>query len=111
MERIAGQEGDLIRRMGEGLRALPGAEVYQAQDPSAQAGVLSFRLRGRDCEEIGENLGGRGYAVRAGLHCAPLAHETAGTLETGTIRASVSVFSTSQEIDQFLQAVQTLAAG
>ena len=111
VERIAGQEGELIRRMGEGLRALPGAEVYQAQDPSAQAGVLSFRLRGRDCEEIGENLGGRGYAVRAGLHCAPLAHETAGTLETGTIRASVSAFNTSQEIDQFLQAVQTLAAG
>lgn len=109
VERIAGQEGELIRRMGEGLRALPGAEVYQAQDPLAQAGVLSFRLRGRDCEEIGENLGGRGYAVRAGLHCAPLAHETAGTLETGTLRASVSAFNTERETGQFLRAVREIA--
>ena len=113
VERIAGQEGELIRRMGEGLRALPGAEVYQAQDPSAQAGVLSFLLRGRDCEEIGENLGGRGYAVRAGLHCAPLAHESAGTLETGTLRVSVSLFNTSQEIDQALRTIREVgeAAG
>ena len=33
-------------------------------------------------------LGQRGIAVRAGLHCAPLAHESAGTLDTGTVRIS-----------------------
>ena len=32
--------------------------------------------------------------LRAGLHCAPVAHRTAGTLETGTVRASVSAFNT-----------------
>ena len=94
--------------MGEGLRAIPGAEAFLARDPAAQAGVLSFRLRGRDCEEMGELLGSRGIALRAGLHCAPLAHETAGTLETGTLRASVSAFNTRQEVDQFLQALQDL---
>ncbi len=65
--------------------------------PAAQAGVLSFRVRGRDCEELGEALGDAGIAVRAGLHCAPLAHRTAGTLETGTVRASVSAFNTDGE--------------
>ncbi len=40
------------------------------------------------CEEAAEKLGHRGIAVRAGLHCAPLAHESAGTLETGTLRIS-----------------------
>ena len=73
-----------------------------------QAGVLSFRVKGRDCEEIGEALGSRGIALRAGLHCAPLAHESGGTLETGTLRASVSAFNNSREIDQFLQAVREL---
>ena len=105
---IAAGEGRLIRHMGEGLRAIPGAEAFLARDPAAQAGVLSFRLRGRDCEEVGELLGSRGIALRAGLHCAPLAHETAGTLETGTLRASVSAFNTRQEVDQFLQALQDL---
>jgi selenocysteine lyase/cysteine desulfurase len=37
---------------------------------------------------MAEKLGAFGIAVRAGLHCAPLAHESAGTLETGTVRIS-----------------------
>lgn len=60
--------------------------------------MLSFRLAGQDCEETAERLGRRGIALRAGLHCAPLAHRTAGTLETGTIRASVSPFNRPEEL-------------
>ena len=52
-----------------------------------QAMSLSFQGRG-DCEELASFLAGRGIAVRAGLHCAPLAHESAGTLEKGTVRVS-----------------------
>lgn len=109
VEKIGEQESRLIRRLGKRLGALPGAEVFLAGDPKAQAGVLSFRLRGRDCEELGEVLGKRGFALRAGLHCAPLAHETAGTLETGTLRASVSAFNTERETGQFLRAVREIA--
>lgn len=106
---IAAHESRLIRQMGEGLGRVPGVEVFRAGDPSLQAGVLSFRLAGMDCEEAGEILGNRGFALRAGLHCAPLAHESGGTLETGTIRASVSAFNTRGEIEQFVQAVRALA--
>lgn len=86
-------------------------EAFLAGDPEAQASVLSFRMREKDCEELGEVLGDRGFALRAGLHCAPLAHETAGTLGTGTVRASVSAFNTEQEIRQFLRAMDALSAG
>lgn len=110
VERVTAQESALIRRIGEGLRSVPGVEVFLARDAGAQAGVLSFRLAGRDCEEVGEALGNRGIALRAGLHCAPLAHETAGTLETGTLRASVSVFNTGQEAEKFLQTMGALSA-
>lgn len=108
LEDIAAHESRLIRRMGEGLRAIPGIQPFLSPDPAVQAGVLSFRVVGRDCEEVGDILGSRGIALRAGLHCAPLAHETAGTLETGTLRASVSVFNTGREIDKFLQAVREI---
>ena len=108
VERIAAQEVRLIRRMGKGLRAMPGVEVFQSREGEVQAGVLSFRIKGRDCEELGEELGRRGIALRAGLHCAPLAHETVGTLETGTLRASVSAFNTEGEIDKFLQTLRKL---
>lgn len=110
VEEIAAHESCLIRQMGEGLREIPGVEAFLAGDPACQTGVLSFRLGGMDCEEAGEALGERGFALRAGLHCAPLAHESGGTLETGTIRASVSAFNTAGEMEQFLRAVRSLAA-
>lgn len=110
VEKIAAHEAELIHRMGEGLCAAPGAEVFLSGDPSVQAGVLSFCLRSRDCEEVGEALGEQGFALRAGLHCAPLAHESAGTLETGTVRASVSAFNTGREMEKFIHAVWELDA-
>ena len=45
-------------------------------------------LRSCMMEEAAELLARHGIAVRAGLHCAPLAHESAGTLDTGTVRIS-----------------------
>ena len=109
VENIAAQESMLIRQMGEGLRQVPGARVFLAQDPLEQSGVLSFQLENWDCEDLGDALGERGFALRAGLHCAPLAHESAGTLEQGTVRASVSAFNTRRDVEQFLRTVGDLA--
>ena len=52
-----------------------------------QGATVSF-VPPMDCETFGEKLAHRGIAVRSGLHCAPLAHESAGTLNTGTVRIS-----------------------
>ena len=108
VENIAAQEGLLIRAMGEGLGEIPGVRSFLSEDPMAQAGVLSFQVEGLDCEDVGELLGRAGFALRAGLHCAPLAHESAGTLDRGTVRASLSVFNTHREVEKFLRAVRTL---
>ena len=68
-----------------------------------QAATASF-LPGCDCEEGAQILARQGIAVRAGLHCAPLAHESAGTLKTGTTRVSEGFGVTKGEIDGFLRA-------
>ena len=52
-----------------------------------QAATVSF-VPPMDCELLTQQLAQRGIALRAGLHCAPLAHESAGTLLTGTVRVS-----------------------
>ena len=54
----------------------------------------------------GEALAARGVAVRAGFHCAPLAHRTAGTLESGTVRVSPSAFTSPEQIDRFCSLLQ-----
>ena len=71
------------KRCAEGLEKL-GIQVFRGPD---QGGTVSF-VPPWDCEETAEFLGKQGIAVRAGLHCAPLAHQSAGTLETGTVRVS-----------------------
>ena len=103
IERIALREKRLTQRAAEGLKRLPGVEVFAAENEWEQTGVLSFRAEGRDCEQIGEALARRQIAVRAGLHCAPLAHRSADTLKTGTVRISPSFFSTEMQIDVFLR--------
>ena len=81
-----------------GLRVFAGAH---------QAGTVSF-LPGMDCEEAAEILGRNGIAVRAGLHCAPYAHESAGTLHTGTVRVSFGPDADSRQTDAFLRCMSKL---
>jgi selenocysteine lyase/cysteine desulfurase len=97
---IAAHEQTLLAELTERLSTLEGVEAF-AGPAGTQSGVLSFRLRGFDCEEAAQLLSTRGVCVRSGLHCAPLAHRSAGTLETGTIRASLSPFTSAAELSRF----------
>ena len=72
-----------------------------------QAATVSFVSR-CDCEEAAALLARQNLAVRAGLHCAPLAHESAGTLQTGTVRVSCGYDTTPAQIRTFLQGVSKL---
>ena len=101
IRRIADHERHLAMHAAELLEEIDGVELFRNRDFAHQTGVLSFRVNGWDCEELGERLAAQGAAVRAGLHCAPLAHRTAGTLETGTIRLSMSAFNTPCEAARF----------
>ena len=69
--------------------------------------VLSVLPERMDPEALAARLASDGVALRAGLHCAPLAHMTAGTLETGTLRFSASVFNTMDEVEQVLRLLQS----
>ena len=64
-----------------------------------------------DCERLGGLLSDQGFAVRAGLHCAPLAHRSAGTLQTGTVRVSFSAYNTLEETNRFAETVEELLSG
>ena len=109
LTRICAHERALIRETVHRLSHIPGITVYADPSGTCQTGVLSFQAEGTDCEEAGAVLAAHGIAVRAGLHCAPLAHQTAGTFERGTVRVSVSAFNTPQELRRFTSLVPQLA--
>ena len=102
------RERQLTLMAAELLRELPGVQVYAAAGLRDQTGVLSFTAEGWDCETLAEKLGEADIALRAGLHCAPLAHRTAGTLSSGTVRISFSDFSTPQDVGRFFEEVKRL---
>lgn len=107
-ERILQHERRLCERMMDLLEGC-GAQVYRGT-PQSQSGLFSFLLPGKDCESVGERLSQMGIAVRAGLHCAPLAHHTAGTLETGTVRISPSSFTSAAQAVRATAAIRVIAA-
>lgn len=75
-----------------------------------QSGTVSF-LPDMDCEDAAERLAKCGIAVRAGLHCAPLAHESAGTLDSGTVRISFGYDAAPWQTEQLLRAADRLTRG
>ena len=108
LQSICEGERRLALVMAEGLREIPGLRVFAAPGLGHQAGVLSLVPEDQDVEEVGQALAERGIAVRSGIHCAPLAHRTAGTLETGTVRLSFSDFNTPEEVFRCLKAIRRL---
>ncbi len=98
--RIAGYEGHLMAMLADGLRKKGGYRVFHGGSDTSVLSVVSENMAP---EELGERLAARGVATRAGLHCAPLAHMSAGTAQTGTLRFSASVFNTEAEIERVLR--------
>lgn len=103
---IREREATLIDAAAQGLSAIPGVTVWH--QPDCQGGVLSFCADWGDPAELCERLAEQNICLRAGLHCAPLAHETAGTLPAGTLRAGVSAFNTEAQVEKFLQVFEKL---
>ncbi len=99
VQSIAAHEYALMRAFADVVRVLPGVETFSGPDASVQAGVLSLRHERLDSELLSGQLGRAGVAVRGGMHCAPCAHETAGTYDTGTVRLSFSPFNTMAEVE------------
>ena len=101
------EEGaDAIGRREAALAAYTARELeklgYEVFAGPHQLGTVSFRGR-EDCQTLCDRLDS--IALRAGLHCAPLAHKSAGTLDTGTIRVSFGWNSAPEDAETLLDAL------
>ena len=84
--------------------------LVHGQEPENRTGVISFNIVGQDCHTVAATLDSSfAIQVRAGLHCAPLVHDSIGSSKfNGTIRISPGAFSTQQQIEYVLDAINKL---
>lgn len=107
IEKIYRHEMMLIKALYRELKKMPDIILYTKEPEIGDfAPVLSFNINGVSSNEAAQLLSDKGIAVRGGLHCAPIAHKALGTLESGTVRVSVSAFNTLQEIKRFCEVLK-----
>lgn len=107
---IRSQVRELTALLIDGLLEIPGLRIHGPADPSRQVGIVSFTLDRCSTSDAARALGARGILCRSGLHCAPRAHRTLGTLSQGTIRFSMSSSTTGEEIRLAVTAVREVAS-
>ena len=94
----------------DGLETIHGVRVFCAAD-GARTPVVSFTVSGFDSTEVALILyDSWGIVVRPGLHCAPSIHRALGTYPTGTVRVSLSWFTTDEDVQLLLSAVDRIAS-
>ena len=101
----------LIERLYEGLRSIPGITIVSPPPSGQGVPLLTCTVSGMASEDVAAILDGDyNIAVRAGLHCAPLAHAALGTAASGAVRFSLGRFNTEEEIDRTIKAMAAIAA-
>ena len=111
MERVRRHEERLTARLIDGRSRIDGVTVYAAKKPGARIGVVSFTIDGVDPQEAAQTLDEEAdILVRSGHHCCQPLMEFLH-LPEGTVRASVAAFTTEQEIDLLVAAVDEISRG
>jgi len=106
VENIRVYEEGLLSSIQEALLNMSRVTLYGPLDVTKKTSILTFNIKDKGCEEVAQELNDKyGIAVRAGFHCAGLAHMTIGTWETGAVRLSVGPFNTSKEIKMATDAI------
>ena len=101
---IRRHETRLTEQFLQGLQKLEDVTVFGSSDPQRRTAVVSLTMAGLSPQEIADWLATEhNVSTRAGYHCAPLAHETIGTLPgQGTIRFSFGFMNSLDEVDTVL---------
>lgn len=103
------KEWELTQRLMGGLGDVRGVHILGPGVGAARTGIVAFYVDGIDPSELSFILDQHyKIAVRAGFHCTPLAHASAGTSATGAVRASVGVFSTQEDVDALTDAMKEI---
>lgn len=111
VDALRAHELQMVQQLLAGLNELPGVRVFGPAAPSQRTGTVSLAIDGFDPQDaaaiLDENFG---IETRAGLQCAPGAHESLGTLTAGgTLRLSPGPFTTRDQVAAAVAAIREIA--
>lgn len=109
VENIHNKEKALTKYALEKLQTVKDIEIYGPKDSEKILGVISFNIKDKRPEDVGLILDQKyDIMLRAGLHCAPTAHEVIGTKQRGTLRIGIGYFNEKEDIDKLVYALNNL---
>ena len=101
LKHIRDKKMKLFSYFWDRMKSLDAFTFFGIKDLSKQIGIISVVPEKISISEFTQHLNDHDIAVRMGLHCAPLAHKTIGTFDSGgTVRFSPGFFTTKDEIDE-----------
>ncbi len=106
-EAIGEKEREMANNLHDELMNMKNVTVY---GDYFRTGAVAFNINGLGSEETAERIGGRAV-VRAGYHCAPLAHKAIGTNKTGAVRASFGFFNEPRDVKRFADIIYKASRG
>ena len=105
LEFVENKISEISNLIYERLSSIKKVRIYAAEN-----GIISFNLDGVSSHLVSEKLNSYRICTRAGLHCAPSAHRKLGTLESGTVRASLSCLNERADADRLYKAMKEISS-
>ena len=105
METLAQKEQENRGRLLEILSNYDFIRIVGNYESNKYVGIVSCLIEGISSDSAGNIFDRQGISVRTGLHCAPLAHKFIGTYPAGTIRFSVNYFTSEEDFEQLIEAL------
>ncbi len=93
----------MLRRLAiDGLKKNGNAVIY---NEDADSGIITFNIKNVFPQDVATYLSSKGVFVRSGTHCAKILPEFMHV--DGTVRASIYLYNTKEDIEAFVQACST----
>ncbi len=106
LENIHKRKSDLVKTMIDRLKIYPEITIYTSEENNNLSNFC-FNIKNMVPEEVGYFLDSSyNIVVRTGIHCAPLLLEHLGVHPWGTVRASPSYFTTDEDLETFIKAIE-----
>ena len=107
---IWAKEAEHRKRLLDILQRYDFLKIVGSSEEAQFVGIVSCIMEGISSDSAGSIFAERGIAVRTGLQCAPLAHRWLGTYPAGTIRFSVSYFTSEEDFAELEEALNEIEA-